>query len=32
MELVDEGRHLDGTIRHEMAHVIGFGSLWGYLA
>ena len=31
MEQVDEGRHLDGTILHEMAHVIGFGSLWEHL-
>lgn len=31
MEQVDEGRHLDGTILHEMAHVIGFGTLWEYM-
>ena len=31
MERVEEGRHLDGTILHEMAHVIGFGTLWEYL-
>ena len=26
-----EGRQLDGTILHEMAHVMGFGSLWEHL-
>ena len=31
LEQEEEGRHLDGTILHEMAHVIGFGSLWEYL-
>ena len=31
MEQVEEGRHLYGTILHEMAHVIGFGTLWEYL-
>ncbi len=31
MEQVQDGRHLDGTILHEMAHVLGFGSLWEYL-
>ena len=31
MEQVEDGRHLDGTILHEMAHVLGFGSLWEYL-
>ena len=31
MEKQEEGRHLDGTILHEMAHVMGFGSLWEYL-
>jgi len=31
LETHEEGRHLDGTILHEMAHVIGFGSLWEYL-
>ena len=30
-ELVEEGRHRYGTILHEMAHVMGFGSLWEYL-
>jgi len=23
--------HLEGTIPHEMAHVIGFGTLWNHL-
>ena len=32
MERVAEGRHLDGTIVHEMAHVMGFhGKLWELL-
>ena len=31
LEEQEEGRHLDGTILHEMAHVMGFGSLWEYL-
>lgn len=32
LETQEEGRHLDGTILHEMAHVIGFGgALWEYL-
>lgn len=31
LEAHEEGRHLDGTILHEMAHVIGFGSLWEHL-
>ena len=31
LETQEEGRHLDGTILHEMAHVIGFGSLWEHL-
>ena len=31
LDTQEEGRHLDGTILHEMAHVMGFGSLWGYL-
>ena len=32
MERVAEGRHLDGTIVHEMAHVLGFhGGLWELL-
>ena len=31
MEEEEEGRHLDGTILHEMAHVIGFGTLWEVL-
>ncbi|MXW16922.1 MAG: hypothetical protein F4Z83_05100, partial [Gemmatimonadetes bacterium] len=32
LETQEEGRHLDGTILHEMAHVIGFhGGLWEIL-
>lgn len=31
MEQVEEGRHLDGTVLHEMAHVMGFGTLWEYM-
>lgn len=31
MEEVQEGEHLDGTILHEMAHVMGFGTIWEYL-
>ena len=26
-----EGSHVEGTILHEMAHVIGFGTLWEHL-
>ena len=28
MEKVQGGEHLDGTILHEMAHVMGFGTVW----
>ena len=32
LETQEEGRHLDGTVLHEMAHVIGFhGGLWEIL-
>lgn len=32
LEEQEEGRHLDGTIQHEMAHVMGFhGGLWELL-
>ena len=31
MEEVQGGEHLDGTILHEMAHVMGFGTIWEYL-
>ncbi|MDE2875985.1 MAG: hypothetical protein OXU69_15880 [Gemmatimonadota bacterium] len=32
LEEQEEGRHLDGTVLHEMAHVMGFhGNLWQHL-
>jgi len=31
MEDVQDGEHLDGTILHEMAHVMGFGIVWDTL-
>lgn len=31
MEGLEEKGHLDGTILHEMAHVIGFGAMWEHL-
>lgn len=31
LEEQEEGRHLDGTVLHEMAHVMGFGTLWEHL-
>ena len=31
MEDVQDGEHLDGTILHEMAHVMGFGPVWDTL-
>ena len=31
MEEEQGGEHLDGTILHEMAHVMGFGTIWEYL-
>lgn len=31
LETQEEGRHLDGTILHEMGHVMGFGTLWEHL-
>ncbi len=31
LEGLEEKGHLDGTILHEMAHVIGFGAMWEYL-
>lgn len=31
MEEVQGGEHLEGTILHEMAHVMGFGTIWNYL-
>ena len=31
MEEEQDGEHLDGTILHEMAHVMGFGTTWEYL-
>ena len=31
LETQEGGRHLDGTILHEMAHVMGFGTLWEYV-
>lgn len=30
-ERLDEIGHLEGTIVHEVAHVLGFGTLWGHL-
>ena len=31
MEKVQGGEHLEGTILHEMAHVMGFGTVWDSL-
>ena len=31
MEGLESNGHLEGTILHEMAHVIGFGTLWDHL-
>ena len=31
MDRLETNGHLEGTILHEMAHVIGFGTLWGHL-
>ena len=31
MEEEEEGEHLEGTILHEMAHAMGFGTIWEYL-
>lgn len=31
MDGLEASGHLEGTILHEMAHVIGFGTLWGHL-
>lgn len=31
MEEEEEGVHLEGTILHEMAHAMGFGTIWEYL-
>ena len=30
LDELEEGRHLDGVILHEMAHVMGFGTVWAY--
>ena len=30
LDELEEGRHLYGVILHEMAHVMGFGTVWAY--